>query len=85
MLSLDYYFELKTQAASGGTQVGGTKDIIENGLHDVASYKFAMVNVPVPTGAVVFEGQTDNDTEVFIPIHKNYYYGAFVGNAVREE
>jgi len=36
-------------------------------------------------GVSVFEGTTDENTEVVIPIHKNYYYGAFVGNAVREE
>ena len=49
MLPLDYYFKINGTTTSGGTQASGTTTITENGLHDVASYKFANVNVPAPS------------------------------------
>lgn len=45
MLPLDYYFKINGSTPSTGTQASGTTTITANGLHDVAPYKFAMVNV----------------------------------------
>ncbi len=45
----DYYFKINGSTTSTGTGASGTKNLNENGLHDVAAYKFAMVNVKTGT------------------------------------
>ena len=62
----------------------GTLTIDSNGTHNVREFESVEVNIEsggVVDGSLVFEGVTDDETEVILPIQKSYYRNAFVGNA----
>lgn len=59
-------FKIKNPITVGkGVEPSGTKEITSNGTHDVAEFKSANVNVPIPSGYIKPSGIkyiTENDT-----------------------